>query len=70
MPIGKLGILGLDYGFTPELAITQFAILASANAWTFSATANIATITTTSAHGLTLNPASSATPPRTSKTLC
>lgn len=51
----KIALPGTVY--FPELSTSQFAILASVNAWTFSAANNIATITTTSAHGLTFNPA-------------
>jgi hypothetical protein len=61
MPIGKLGILGLDYGFTPELSISQFVIPAGAGA-TYAAANNIATITTNAAHGLTFNPAANVPP--------
>ena len=64
MPIGKLGILGVDYGFTPEMTVAQFAILASVNAWTYAqvTATNIATITTASPHGLTFNPAANVPP--------
>jgi hypothetical protein len=61
MPIGKLGILGVDYGFTPELTISQFVIPAGAGA-TYAAANNIATITTNAAHGLTFNPAANIPP--------
>jgi hypothetical protein len=59
----KIAVPG--YVYQPELNTTQFAILASVNAWTFSqvAATNIATITTTSAHGLTAQPALTTTLP-------
>lgn len=49
--------------YQAELNTTQFAILASVNAWTYSqvAATNIATITTTAAHGLTAQPAAATT---------
>ncbi len=49
----KLAVPGTVYQL--ELSTAQFAILYSANAWTYAqvAATNIATITTTSAHGLT-----------------
>jgi hypothetical protein len=58
----KIALPGSVYQL--EQSTTQFAILASANAWTFSqvASTNIATITTTSAHGLTASPAAGTLP--------
>lgn len=55
----KLSVLGLD--FYPELQTSQFVIPAGAGA-TFSATNNIATITTNAAHGLTFSPAAGVMP--------
>ena len=49
----KIALAGSAYQL--EVSTAQFAILASANAWTFAqvASTNIATITTTNPHGLT-----------------
>jgi hypothetical protein len=58
----KIAVAGQVY--QTELSTAQFAILASVNAWTFSqvAATNIATITTTAAHGLTFAPAAGTLP--------
>src|SRR5277367_1686815 len=56
----KIALPGTVY--QQEQSTAQFAILATANAWTFSASGNIATITTTSPHGLTFTPAANTLP--------
>src|ERR1700690_487051 len=56
----KIAVPGLAY--QTELSTVQFAILASVNAWTFAAASNIATITTTTPHGLTYVPAAGTLP--------
>jgi hypothetical protein len=59
----KIAVAGQVY--QPELSTTQIAILASANAWTFTiptAGVPIALITTTTPHGLTFTPAAGTLP--------
>lgn len=56
----KLAVAGAVY--QAELSTAQFAILATANAWTFAAANNIATITTTTPHGLTFTPVAGTMP--------